>query len=135
MVYRQRNLVERFFNRIKHYRYPQLVHQFISLCPSINRVYRFTWPCLFRDNLRVVGADGKALLSLAFAGCRNLKIQLISGGLLPNFIFGDLFAGSAFPVRWLIATQSITYPTHPSGYGPQDDEQRSPAKMKSSCQR
>jgi len=27
------------------------------------------------------------------------------------------------------------YAPHPSGYGPQDDEQRSPAKMKSSCQR
>ena len=41
--------------------------------------------------------------------------------------------GRIGPVRRVIDTQSITYPPHPSGYGPQDDEQRSPVKMKSSC--
>jgi len=55
------------------------------------------------------------------------------------FDFIDVFWGwfrvMLFPVRRVIDTQSITYSPHPSGYGPQDDEQRSPAKMKSSCQR
>ena len=87
----------------------------------------------FKDRL-IIDFSSNGLLHGAFTSRTATSMAYASRVLV--FSGKDIGCGGRIcPVRRVIDTQSITYPPHPSGYGPQDDEQRSPVKMKSSCQR